>query len=82
MAKGRRPRDPREFSLRLEPTLDQALMAARRGLQMQRVTQMSVTPDLLPEIAPQADLRIQIAQEQIVPGVFTKPADVRSDPRL
>ncbi|GAA5836809.1 hypothetical protein JCM3766R1_006270 [Sporobolomyces carnicolor] len=44
---------------------------------MQRVTQMSVTPDLLPEIVPQADLRIQIAQEQIVPGVFTKPADTR-----
>ena len=45
---------------------------------MQRVTQMSVTPDLLPEIAPEADLRIRVGQEQIVPGVFTAPADVRS----
>ncbi|GAA5933242.1 YbhB/YbcL family Raf kinase inhibitor-like protein [Sporobolomyces koalae] len=42
---------------------------------MQRVTQMSVTPDLLPEIAPEADLRIQIGEQQIVPGVFTKPAE-------
>jgi large subunit ribosomal protein L35 len=43
---------------------------------MQRVTQMSVTPDLLPEIAPEADLRIRVGSEQIVPGVFTNPADV------
>ncbi|GAA5828153.1 hypothetical protein JCM5353_007807 [Sporobolomyces roseus] len=44
---------------------------------MQRVTQMSVTPDLLPEIAPEADVRIRIGSEQIVPGVFTSPADTR-----
>ncbi|GAA5956966.1 hypothetical protein JCM3765_006654 [Sporobolomyces pararoseus] len=44
---------------------------------MQRVTQMSVTPDLLPEIAPEADLRIRVGEEQIVPGVFTAPADTR-----
>ncbi|GAA5895427.1 YbhB/YbcL family Raf kinase inhibitor-like protein [Sporobolomyces salmoneus] len=44
---------------------------------MQRVTQMSVTPDLLPEIVPEADLRIRIGEEQIVPGVFTSPADTR-----
>ncbi|GAA5873785.1 hypothetical protein JCM16303_002588 [Sporobolomyces ruberrimus] len=44
---------------------------------MQRVTQMSVTPDLLPEIVPEADLRIRIGSEQIVPGVFTNPADTR-----
>ncbi|GAA6060350.1 hypothetical protein JCM10212_004534 [Sporobolomyces blumeae] len=44
---------------------------------MQRVTQMSVTPDVLPEIAPEADVRIQIGGDQIVPGVFTKPAETR-----
>ncbi|GAA6020577.1 hypothetical protein JCM11491_000802 [Sporobolomyces phaffii] len=44
---------------------------------MQRVTQMSVTPDLLPEITPEADLRIRVGHEQIVPGVFTNPAETR-----
>lgn len=48
---------------------------------MQRVTQMSVTPDLLPEIAPEADVRIRIGAEQIVPGVFTSPADVSTSCR-
>ncbi|KWU44795.1 PEBP-like protein [Rhodotorula sp. JG-1b] len=44
---------------------------------MQRVTQMHVTPDLLAEINPQADVRIQVAGETIEPGVFTAPARTR-----
>ncbi|BGP49283.1 mitochondrial 54S ribosomal protein YmL35 [Rhodotorula kratochvilovae] len=44
---------------------------------MQRVTQMHVTPDLLPEIKPVADVRLQVAGQTIEPGVFTKPADTR-----
>ncbi|GAA5858819.1 hypothetical protein JCM1840_006571 [Sporobolomyces johnsonii] len=44
---------------------------------MQRVTQMSVTPDLLPSISPEADVRIHVAGEQIVPGVFTQPGQTR-----
>lgn len=44
---------------------------------MQRVTQMHITPDLLAEIAPRADVRIQVAGETIEPGVFTTPARVR-----
>ena len=38
---------------------------------------MHVTPDLLAEINPQADVRIQVAGETIEPGVFTAPARVR-----
>lgn len=45
--------------------------------QMQRVTQMSVTPDLLPRISPVADVRISIGGTTIVPGVFTLPSSVR-----
>lgn len=44
---------------------------------MQRVTQMHVTPDLLPEIKPAADVRLAVGGSTIEPGVFTKPADVR-----
>ncbi|GAA5991045.1 hypothetical protein JCM10908_006515 [Rhodotorula pacifica] len=44
---------------------------------MQRVTQMHVTPDLLAEIQPQADVRIQVDGETIEPGVFTAPARTR-----
>lgn len=48
------------------------------SLQMQRVTQMHVTPDLLAEIYPRADVRIHVAGETIEPGVYTAPARVRS----
>ncbi|GAA5999639.1 mitochondrial 54S ribosomal protein mL38 MRPL35 [Rhodotorula paludigena] len=44
---------------------------------MQRVTQMHVTPDLLAEIVPAADVRLQVAGETIEPGVFTLPAQTR-----
>ncbi|KAL8286924.1 hypothetical protein RQP46_003930 [Phenoliferia psychrophenolica] len=44
---------------------------------MQRVTQMSVTPDLLPSISPLADVRISIAGKTIVPGVFALPSETR-----
>ncbi|TNY24433.1 phosphatidylethanolamine-binding protein [Rhodotorula diobovata] len=44
---------------------------------MQRVTQMHVTPDLLPEIKPAADVRLAVGGSTIEPGVFTKPADTR-----
>lgn len=46
------------------------------GSQMQRVTQMSVTPDILPSISPVADLKISVGGEQLVPGVFTSPGAV------
>ncbi|KPV74569.1 uncharacterized protein RHOBADRAFT_45059 [Rhodotorula graminis WP1] len=44
---------------------------------MQRVTQMHVTPDLLPEIKPVADVRLTVAGSTIEPGSYTKPADTR-----
>ncbi|BGP56528.1 mitochondrial 54S ribosomal protein YmL35 [Rhodotorula sphaerocarpa] len=44
---------------------------------MQRVTQMHVTPDLLAEIYPRADVRIHVAGETIEPGVYTAPARTR-----
>ncbi|GAA6055622.1 hypothetical protein JCM3770_006729 [Rhodotorula araucariae] len=44
---------------------------------MQRVTQMHITPDLLPEIKPVADVRLHVAGATIEPGVFTNPADTR-----
>lgn len=43
---------------------------------MQRVTQMSVTPDLLAEIRPEVDVQIKIAGQEIEPGVFTLPSQV------
>lgn len=44
--------------------------------QMQRVTQMNITPDLLPSIDPEADVRYSINGETLVPGVFTLPSAV------
>jgi len=44
---------------------------------MQRVTQMHVTPDLLADIKPSADVRLTVAGSTIEPGSYTKPADVR-----
>ncbi|BGP25764.1 mitochondrial 54S ribosomal protein YmL35 [Rhodotorula toruloides] len=44
---------------------------------MQRVTQMNVTPDVVGDIYPEIDLRIQVAGETIEPGVFTLPAQTR-----
>ncbi|KAK4704677.1 hypothetical protein P7C70_g1530, partial [Phenoliferia sp. Uapishka_3] len=46
---------------------------------MQRVTQMSITPDLLPSISPIADVRIAIGGNTIVPGVFAKPSEVSTN---
>lgn len=37
---------------------------------------MNVTPDLLPSIEPEVDLRIVVSGETLVPGVFTQPAAV------
>ena len=65
----------RPFSPRSMPT--RAAADCFFYAQMQRVTQMHVTPDLLAEINPQADVRIQVAGETIEPGVFTAPARVR-----
>ncbi|GAA5875709.1 hypothetical protein JCM8547_007046 [Rhodosporidiobolus lusitaniae] len=44
---------------------------------MQRVTQMHVTPDLLPSISPELDVRIQVGGQTIEPGSFTLPAQTR-----
>ncbi|EGU11322.1 hypothetical protein RTG_02794 [Rhodotorula toruloides ATCC 204091] len=44
---------------------------------MQRVTQMNVIPDVVGDIYPEIDLRIQVAGETIEPGVFTLPAQTR-----
>ncbi|GAA5908745.1 hypothetical protein JCM6882_008194 [Rhodosporidiobolus microsporus] len=44
---------------------------------MQRVTQMHVTPDLLPSISPVADVRIHVGGEAIEPGSFAKPGQTR-----
>ncbi|KAK4046927.1 hypothetical protein OIV83_005718 [Microbotryomycetes sp. JL201] len=44
---------------------------------MQRVTQMHVTPDVLPAINPTARLDITVDGETIEPGSYTKPAATR-----
>lgn len=43
---------------------------------MQRITQMSVTPDLLAEISPEANLEIKIAGNSIEPGSYALPSQV------
>ncbi|KAM0746918.1 PEBP-like protein [Meredithblackwellia eburnea MCA 4105] len=44
---------------------------------MQRVTQMNVTPDILPSISPVAEVKISIDGEVIEPGVFRLPSQTR-----
>lgn len=64
---------------RLLPRATVAELIPRRA-QMQRVTQMSVTPDVLPSVSPVADVRIAVGGETLVPGVFTLPGAVSSLP--
>lgn len=65
----------------LDKFVNQTLLtgpSAFAGDQMQRVTQMSVTPDLLAEINPEADVQIRIAGNHIEPGSYTLPSQVRA----
>lgn len=45
--------------------------------QLQRVEQMNVVPDLLPEIDPVVELKLRIDNQLLEPGQYSKPAHVR-----
>ncbi|KAI5310064.1 hypothetical protein KEM55_001838 [Ascosphaera atra] len=54
----------------------------RREVLMQRVTQMNVAPDVVPEIDPTVDVKLSFGKHPVQPGNFVNSAVSEAAPRL
>lgn len=49
---------------------------------MERVTQMSVIPDVMPRVEPTIDLQVSYGQAAVIPGNYLLPSQTVEQPRL
>lgn len=60
----------------------QVLTDSIRPSKMQRVSQMSIVPDILGRLEPKADLRVVLKDTSMEPGSFLEPSQVRPTGRI